>query len=252
MEETMNTAVETTEAVQPEQGMETTEQAVGQSASAALQTEGKENGGKSPWHAEIRRKAREKEREAAEATARFERLYGAIQQAGYEGTPEDIIDKLEADARGMDVQALRAERQRIADAAKADPVYQQAIAERDTYKQMYEQFLFQKHLDVIKAAHPEEQAANIADLGETFIQLMALKQQQGEISDEDVLLAYDMAALEKQRKTKPIPESPGKLNKATAEEKEYYTPEDVDRLSEAQLDNPQIRQRVFRSMTRWK
>ena len=34
--------------------------------------------------------------------------------------------------------------------------------------------------------------------------------------------------------------------------KEYYTPDDVDRLTEKDLSNPEIMQRVRQSMTKWK
>jgi hypothetical protein len=37
-----------------------------------------------------------------------------------------------------------------------------------------------------------------------------------------------------------------------APEKEFYTPEEVDRLSKNDYDNPKIMARVRRSMTRWR
>lgn len=254
MEEMMNPApevmpeVEQTEQIDVEQPKEQdTEQPKEQPTE-----EKKPKGEKSAWYAEMRRRVQSKDREAAEATAKVGRLMEALKAAGHDGTPEEIADKLEADARGITVSELNNERQRMAEAAKNMPEYKQAEEERDRYKALYEDLLFRDHLATIKAAHPEETAENITELGETFLSLMAMKQRNGDVTEEDVLIAYEMAALEKQRKTKPVPESPGKLNSTNGGEKEFYSPAEVDRLTEAQLNNPKIIEKVMQSMTRWK
>ncbi len=42
------------------------------------------------------------------------------------------------------------------------------------------------------------------------------------------------------------------LQKIIVQAKEYYSPEEVDRLSGRELDDPKIMERVMKSMTKWK
>jgi hypothetical protein len=248
MEEMMTTAPETVIDA-PAEDIAAPE--TGQPAEAPAEETAKPKGEKSSSYAEMRRRVKAMEREAADKSAKMERLVKALETAGHTGTPEEMADKLEAEAKGITVAELAKERNRMSEAIKQHPDFKRAEEERDEYKSLYERRMFQDHLAAIKAAHPEETAEDITDLGETFISLMAMKQRKGEVSSEDVLIAYEMAALERNRKTKPVPESPGKLNSTNGGEKEFYSPAEVDRLSEKQLNDPKILQRVMESMTRW-
>ena len=52
---------------------------------------------------------------------------------------------------------------------------------------------------------------------------------------------------------KPAPEKIGSLkNGSTQSEKEYYTPEEVDKLTDKELSDPKIFERVRKSMLKWK
>ena len=42
------------------------------------------------------------------------------------------------------------------------------------------------------------------------------------------------------------------MNTSTPKEKDYYSPEEVDRLSEKDLENPRVMEAVQRSMTKWR
>lgn len=44
----------------------------------------------------------------------------------------------------------------------------------------------------------------------------------------------------------------GKVNNKTSEPKSFYSPEEVDRLTEADLNNPLVLEDVMKSMTKWK
>lgn len=60
-------------------------------------------------------------------------------------------------------------------------------------------------------------------------------------------------AFQKSENSGKKPTSAGSAKDSGASElKEYYSPEDVDRLSDKDLDNPEIVKRIRQSMTKWK
>ncbi len=66
------------------------------------------------------------------------------------------------------------------------------------------------------------------------------------------LAAYNaVRAAASANKTPPPPEI-GSLNTQNGREKDFYSPEEVDRLSKKELGDPRIWSIVRKSMTRWK
>lgn len=62
--------------------------------------------------------------------------------------------------------------------------------------------------------------------------------------------AYE--ALRYQRAVGEVPPNTGAIGTDRETEKEYYSPEEVDRLTSRELDDPKIMERVMKSMTKWK
>ncbi|MBR5520045.1 MAG: hypothetical protein IKU55_04945 [Clostridia bacterium] len=64
------------------------------------------------------------------------------------------------------------------------------------------------------------------------------------------IAAYE--ALRYQRAIGEIPPNTGAIGTDRAAEKEFYSPEEVDRLTSRELDDPKIMECVMKSMTKWK
>lgn len=192
-----------------------------------------------------------REKEAAEQRAReyeeaLKRVGGAY---GYDGSdPLYIADKLAADAQQISVEEYRKnqarEQETLRQRMMQDPLYRQTVERAQALEQVIAAQSMEQDLKRIKEAHPEEQAKSLFDLGETFAKLVA-----GGI---DALTAYDAVRAETQRNTSPIPPKPGKVQGNTAKTKDFYTPEEVDQLTEKQLDDPKIMDTVMKSMTKWR
>ncbi len=104
---------------------------------------------------------------------------------------------------------------------------------------------FKSDLEAIKKAYPDEKATSVFDLGEEFLTLMST----GCIS---ALSAYEVLRKEKEKKVK-VPVSTGDIKTTSTEEKDFYTPEEVDRLTAEDYDkDPKLMERVRRSMLKWK
>lgn len=99
--------------------------------------------------------------------------------------------------------------------------------------------------DELRALQQHDPAANltaISELGEDYARLRR--------AGVSAVAAYEAV---KYRRTKDaIPPDIGILGSDRAQEKEFYTPDEVDRLSSRELDDPKIMERVMRSMTKWK
>ena len=63
------------------------------------------------------------------------------------------------------------------------------------------------------------------------------------------MTAYAAMQQAKQATAKPVPPVMGAVNQTPAE-KEFYTSEELDRLTDKDLDDPSIFARAMRSMTR--
>lgn len=100
-------------------------------------------------------------------------------------------------------------------------------------------------LEAIRAAHPDVTAKNCRELGSRFFALMAT----GVL---DPVTAYEaVLAYEKRHAAPAAPPAIGAVTGQSGGEKEFYTPEEVDRLSGRQLQDQKTLRRIIRSMTKW-
>ena len=100
-------------------------------------------------------------------------------------------------------------------------------------------------LEAVRTAHPEVTAKNCRELGSRFFALMAT----GVL---DPVTAYEaVLAYEKRHAAPAAPPAIGAVTGQSGGEKEFYTPEEVDRLSGRQLQDQKTLRRIIRSMTKW-
>jgi hypothetical protein len=182
---------------------------------------------------------RQAEAEKNALKAQNDRLMQALGQYGYQGSPEDIADALFAQSQGISVEEATAQRQ----AAEAENAkYQQLESQIETYRPLAIKALMADDLAKIQTVNPE--VKNLDDLGSDFFALMGAL--------HDPILAYDALQAKKARETKPIPQDIGAVNSSSSKEKDFYTSAEVDRLTDKDLDNPKIMERVRASMLKWK
>jgi hypothetical protein len=182
---------------------------------------------------------RQAEAEKNALKAQNDRLMQALGQYGYQGSPEDIADALFAQSQGISVEEATAQRQ----AAEAENAkYQQLESQLETYRPLAIKALMADDLAKIQTVNPE--VKNLDDLGSDFFALMGAL--------HDPILAYDALQAKKARETKPIPQDIGAVNSSSSKEKDFYTSAEVDRLTDKDLDNPKIMERVRASMLKWK
>lgn len=100
-------------------------------------------------------------------------------------------------------------------------------------------------LAAVQQAHPQVTAKNCRELGSRFFALMAT----GVL---DPVTAYEaVVAYEKRHAAPEMPPVIGAVAGGSGGEKEFYTPEEVDRLSGSQLRDQKVLRRIIRSMTKW-
>jgi hypothetical protein len=188
---------------------------------------------------------REAEQQARALKAQNDRLMQALGQYGYQGSPEEIADALIAQTQGISQEEARAQR----DAAEAENArYNQLQSEVETYKSLAIEKLKSDDLAKLKSTYPDDAKVqalkSVDELGNDFFALMsALK---------DPTLAYDALTIKQTRETKPVPKDIGAINSSSSKEKDFYTPAEVDKLTDKDYDNPKIMEVVRKSMLKWK
>lgn len=185
------------------------------------------------------------QRQIAEQQTANNRLLEALKGYGYTGTPEEIAVQITAAQRGISPEELQAQEQQAAERAKAmmqnDPEYLAMKQELDSYKQAAFENLFKDDLAAIKEAFPDFKGKSIDELGGQFAALRA--------NGVDAVTAYAAMQQAEQATAKPVPPVMGAVNQTKAE-KEFYTSEELDRLTDKDLDDPGIFAKAMRSMTR--
>jgi len=187
--------------------------------------------------AQMRRSMEQAQRERDEVSRRMADLERGLAGAGYKGTAENIIEQLEAENLGLTVEQLRTKKQGQSEAVKASPEYKRLEEEVKNFRQKEAQALFEKDLAAIKALNPNENAADISELGEKYFKLRA--------AGIDNLTAYK--AIADSRPTS-APADIGKVSSSGNEKSNYYTNEELDNLTPSQLDNPSVLKKALRSM----
>ena len=185
------------------------------------------------------------QRQIAEQQTANNRLLEALKGYGYSGSAEEVAAQIAAAQRGISIEEFNEQEQQAAERAKAmmqsDPEYLAMKQKAEAYEQAAFDNLFKSDLAAIKKAFPDFKGKSIDDLGDQFAALRA--------NGVDAVTAYAAMQQAKQATAKPVPPVMGAVNQTPAE-KEFYTSEELDRLTDKDLDDPSIFARAMRSMTR--
>lgn len=187
--------------------------------------------------AEMRRTKEAAEREVSTLKTTNKNLMDALNRLGYDGTETDILEKLNAEREGISVEEYRIREREHNERILNDPRIveaQRVIRDRQ----------FEKDLQAIKEVYPDVKAESVLDLGDVYLNIM----KSGGTSPVD---AYAAQLAADAREKAKIPPKIGAVNTTTPEEKEFYTSEEVDKLTDKDLNNPKIMERVMNSMKRW-
>lgn len=259
MEEVLNN-VEATEVAAETQAAETpaTEETTAQQESQAAgeqqdvqDTGEKETEPAKPWRNEQNaRFAEQRRRREAEETA-FRALVGDITnpETGrpFENRTEWENWKRKA-AISMQAQRVKmdpATYEQIIEQAKeevkrTDPELQAQAEQLERYRQRERENVFANDLKAIRKAYPDEKAKRIEELGPQFIAMCA--------SGVSPLAAYEALRAEKARNTKQPP-SMGDVRPAGSKDKDFYTRDEVARMSQAEVSKHY--ETIKKSMTKW-
>lgn len=179
-------------------------------------------------------------REAEQVKKQNELLAKTLQQFGFKGnSPEDVIDQANAHYLQKPLEEVR--QQRI-NTEKQQQEEAQRQAELEYYQSREIERLMTDDLKRIQKLDPT--VKSLDELGEDYFNLI-----QAGVSGE---VAFEAVKAKRQRETKIPPAEVGKVNSNSKVEKDYYTPEEVDKLTEKELENPKIWEVVRKSMTKWK
>lgn len=149
----------------------------------------------------------------------------------------------QAQKAGMTPEAFGAVREQMRQEILAsDPQVQQERARLQQYEQQEAEQCFARDLAAIKKAFPDEKAKHVSELGNEFMAMMA----SGKVS---AVAAY-RAIREQRQIDHPAPKSMGDVGGSGGTEKEYYTQDEVQRMSPAEVSKNY--DKIRRSMTRWK
>lgn len=179
-------------------------------------------------------------RELAEKEAKLRRLTETARRLGFTGRdPDEIADAAEAHFTGKPVEQIRQDR--LTEQQQQNRV--QAMAQELQKYQMQEvQQKMEADLAAIRKLDPG--VKSLDELGPEYFKLI-----QAGVSGE---IAY-RAVKGQQESTKAAPpQKIGKVNAKTKAEKDYYTSEELDKLTSADLDDPKVMEKAMRSLSRLK
>ncbi|MBE6038569.1 MAG: hypothetical protein E7218_05120 [Anaerofustis stercorihominis] len=112
-------------------------------------------------------------------------------------------------------------------------------------RKIIEQKRFDEDLRMIKREYPDENAQSVWELGDPFISLVMT-------GIVDALTAYEAYRAYRQRMGKALTPEIGGVNTGYGVVKEFYSPEEVDRLTAKDYEDPRVMKKVRNSMLRWK
>lgn len=203
--------------------------------------------------AQIRRRAEEAERQAAESRDRVSRMTGILNRLGFEGeSPEAAADSALSHVTGKPVEEIRREREA---AQQHSQLTQALIAEVEALRGEKAQREVDEDLKRFKAIDPE--LKDVEDLEKRY---PAFLEAIRNLSDEDKrnselreLLFRSAVGMREAKKIKPPP-AIGRLNTKTEAEKDFFTEKELNYLeaNPEKLDDPKVREKAIRSMTKLK
>lgn len=171
-------------------------------------------------------------REKESAAATVSQLISGLNALGLEGnTPEALLEQLEAKNAKVSVEELRRQKSEAAAAVRNNPEY------KDLENRVME---FGKKEDLRELQSIDPRLSSLDELGEDFVRLRAAG-----IAAKTAYFAVKQSAAPKTQK----PQSIGAVNDGGGAESEYFTSEQLDRLTKKDLENPKIYEKAIRSMS---
>ena len=252
-EELVQAAANEAETAAPQTAQEST----GTTQSADSTTKTETNSAKTDTRAvsnrinQIRAESDRKIKELTDQLARYRKLEDTAKELGFNGTSTDeIVYAMMADKEGLTVDEIRkreeAKNQQVDSIVENDPRIAAA-------NEIIQQSKVRADLESIKAAYPDLKAESVEDLGEDYIKMQIVNEQQPEEYQLDAATIYGMAMAKKAKTEKKIPASTGDVESGAAPEKEFYTSQEVDHFTkEDYLKDPSLLEKVRKSMTKWR
>ena len=183
----------------------------------------------------------QKQLEMANASA--SKLMEALKGYGYTGTAEEVAAQVFAAQQGITYEEYQAQQEadskRLKEMMQADPEYLAMKQKADLYEQEAFNRVFKDDLAAIKKAFPDVKAKSVEDLGDMFTALRA--------NGIDAVTAYAAINKGQEATKKPTPPVMGAINQTPAE-KEFYTSEELDRLTKKDLEDPVKYARAMKSL----
>lgn len=200
---------------------------------------------------QIRAESDRKIKELTDQLARYKKMEDTAKELGFNGTSTDeIVYAMMADKEGLSVDEIRkreeAKNQQVDSIVENDPRIAAA-------NEIIQQSKFRADLESIKAAYPDLKAESVEDLGDDYIKMQIVNEQQPEEYQLDAATIYGMAMAKKAKTEKKVPASTGDIVSGAAPEKEFYTSQEVDHFTkEDYLKDPSLLEKVRKSMTKWR
>lgn len=199
--------------------------------------------------------AEKRAREAEEKLSGYEtndsEFFNALKAAGYisSSNKEDALAELKASELGITIGEYRQREQemnaRVNEMLENHPAVKAARESQGRLRELEMEKVFKADLEAIKKEYPDCDAKKPEDLGETFFKVMS-------INGMDPITAYRVCLEEKAKNESKIPPKFEKVNNHTPKEKDFYTSEEIDRLTDEDYKNPKVMQRVRESLRRIK
>jgi hypothetical protein len=184
-------------------------------------------------YARLRREAEQAKREA-EALKKELANHNFVGKDGV-----DLAMQLEASRTNKPIEEVRAERERLSRLEELE-ARNKELEQRELERH------FEKDLDLLKKTYPDLKETDVFKIGNgEFAKLRA--------AGIDTLIAYEAILAKQAKTTKDKPPSTGSVKSdAPAPEKEFYTNEELDRLTKKDLDNPKILEKALASFGKLK
>ncbi len=178
----------------------------------------------------------------------YEELFEAVKGLGIDAsTPKELTEKIKAEIeivpKPEHSEESKAEQK---EELSSHPEILAARQATQKAEEIIRQNLLDADLQAVRQAYPDVKAKDAFELGDTYVALM----QTGKVN---ALTAYAAQIQVEALQKKQAPPSMGDIKSAAADtEKEYYSPEDVDRLPKDAYNNPKIMEKIRKSMPKWK
>jgi hypothetical protein len=178
--------------------------------------------------AEMRRAKEEAERQAKEVQKQLEYLANATKKLGYDGDPITIADTLIATTDGLEVDEVKRQREYASQEAERQRQEKELSEMRDL---KLAEYMMKEDLREIQSLRPF--IKSLEELPEEFWKLKE--------AGVSVSKAIEVVVPNK-------PKDAGGLNGTTPPDKDYYTPDEIDRLSPNDLNDKNVLDRAWQSL----